>query len=121
VVQNFNKAGTDWAHGNFGYGASTNFNDLVAVVQNFNKVLPPPSGSGVGLGGGSTPLTAGAAIPLMSGTDVQMPEPCGAVMFAAGVFALLSRRRRKEFSPQSTQRARSRRPAVTGIQSLNRG
>jgi hypothetical protein len=45
VVQNFNKPNTDWSHGDFHFGTSTNFNDLVAVVQNFNKILPPPSAS----------------------------------------------------------------------------
>jgi hypothetical protein len=42
VVQNLNKAGTDWAHGNFQNASETNFSDLVDVVQNFNKPLTPP-------------------------------------------------------------------------------
>ena len=101
VVQNFNKA-SDWAHGNFFYGATTNFNDLVAVVQSFNKSTPPPGGQSVDLGGGSTSLatggstllTAGATIPLMNSTDVQLPEPgIAAVVVMAGLLA--SRRRRK--------------------------
>ncbi len=84
VVQNFNKAGTDWAHGDFHFGSSTNFNDLVTVVQNFNKVLPAPSGTGEGLGGNTISV---------GGTDVELPEPGAMVLGVAGV-ALLSRRRK---------------------------
>ncbi len=86
VVQNFNMAGTDWAHGNFLYGSSTSFNDLVLVVQNFNKVLPAPSGSDVSLG--SSTIDIGP-------TAVQVPEPgiAGLAVIAAAVG--LSRRRRK--------------------------
>ncbi len=48
VVQNFNKNGTDWSTGNFSFGSSTNFNDLVTVVQNFNKILTPAGSSSAG-------------------------------------------------------------------------
>jgi hypothetical protein len=83
VVQNFNKPNTDWSHGNFLYGPSTNFNDLVAVVQNFNKILTPAGSSGEKLGN----TTIGLASP----TDVQLPEPAAALaFFAAG--CLLRRR-----------------------------
>jgi hypothetical protein len=54
VVQNFNKPNSDWASGNFNFGPSTNFNDLVAVVQNFNKILNPPAANGATQLGGST-------------------------------------------------------------------
>ncbi len=84
VVQNFNKAGTDWAHGNFAYGASTNFNDLVAVVQNFNKVLTPAGSSGDELGVTPAPL----------GLDAQLPEP-GDLIFMASPLSLLFCRRHK--------------------------
>jgi hypothetical protein len=87
VVQNFNKAGTDWAQGNFLYGTSTNFNDLVAVVQNFNKVLPPPSGTSES--GGIT------TIPLIQSTDVQLPEPGVMALVAIAGMGLLARRRRQ--------------------------
>jgi hypothetical protein len=87
VVQNFNKPGTDWAQGNFLYGASTGFQDLVAVVQNFNKVLPPPSGSGAELGA--------TTIPLIQSTDVQLPEPGISVLTALAAAGILGRRRRK--------------------------
>jgi hypothetical protein len=99
VVQNFNKAGTDWAQGNFLYGTSTNFNDLVAVVQNFNKVLPPPSGTSES--GGIT------TIPLIQSTDVQLPEPGVMGLAAIAGMGLLARRRRKDFPTQRTQRSRS--------------
>jgi hypothetical protein len=62
VVQNFNKSGTDWATGNFNFGASTNFGDLVAVVQNFNKVLTPAAGSGEQLGGMPSPIGQKAVV-----------------------------------------------------------
>jgi hypothetical protein len=89
VVQNFNKAGTDWAHGNFNYGTSTNFNDLVTVVQNFNAVLTPGAGTSEQLGGTAFPLASLAA--------VQLPEPAalGVGLFAS--LSLLKRRRRSEF------------------------
>jgi hypothetical protein len=83
VVQNFNKSGTDWAHGDFYYGISTNFTDLVAVVQNFNKVLTPAGSAGE--------TTGGSEIGLVSSTDVQLPEPCVAGM-ALGAASLLERR-----------------------------
>jgi hypothetical protein len=86
IVQNFNKANTDWAHGNFLYGASTNFNDLVAVVQNFNKILPPPSGSAESLGG--------TTLPLVTPTDAQLPEPTLTGLLACGASLLLRRRKR---------------------------
>jgi hypothetical protein len=63
VVQNFNKTNTDWAHGNFAYGASTNFNDLVTVVQNFNKTLTPAASAAQQLGGTILPLVQSAASP----------------------------------------------------------
>jgi predicted outer membrane repeat protein len=63
VVQNFNKAGTDWAHGNFLFGSSTNFNDLVAVVQNFNKILTPAASTAQQSGGMIIPLAQAAAPP----------------------------------------------------------
>jgi autotransporter-associated beta strand protein len=83
VVQNFNKPGTDWARGNFLFGASTNFQDLVAVVQNFNKILNPGGSSGHALGGSAIQLT-----------DVQLPEP-DAISLAIGAAALMTRRRRR--------------------------
>ncbi len=85
VVQNFNKAGTDWAHGDFHYGSSTNFVDLVAVVQNFNKILTPAGSSGDQLG--KTPSQIQAL-------DVQFPEPTvtGLLIFSV---ALLKRRRNR--------------------------
>jgi hypothetical protein len=86
VVQNFNKAGTDWAHGDFHFGTSTNFNDLVTVVQNFNKILPPPSGAAVELGG--------TTLPLVAPTDVQFPEPGELLLLTCATAGLLARRRR---------------------------
>jgi T5SS/PEP-CTERM-associated repeat protein/autotransporter-associated beta strand protein len=92
VVQNFNKGGTDWAHGNFLYGASTNFNDLVAVVQNFNKILTPAGSSGDQFGaGGAIPLSA-----IVQSTSVQLPEPAALSILAAGAGGLLARRRRRK-------------------------
>jgi hypothetical protein len=94
VVQNFNKAGTDWAQGNFAYGASTSFADLVAVVQNFNKVLAPAFTAGVGTPdnfanlGVSTPLT-------ISNTSVQLPEPGAAGSLLVGAAWLAGRGRKK--------------------------
>jgi hypothetical protein len=76
VVQNFNKSATDWAHGNFAYDASTNFADLVAVVQNFNKVLTPAGGDAEQLGGTRLPF----------GLDVQLPEP-GSMLLIFGPIA----------------------------------
>jgi hypothetical protein len=91
VVQNFNKGGTDWAHGNFLYGASTNFNDLVAVVQNFNKILTPVGASETD-GGGNT-LALGQPAQIQS-TAVQLPEPGVASLLVVGG-AALARRKRK--------------------------
>jgi hypothetical protein len=85
VVQNFNKPNTDWSHGNFLYGPSTNFNDLVAVVQNFNKILTPAGSSGQSLGG----TTAGQ----ISATDVQLPEPAPVSLILLAAAALVPRRR----------------------------
>jgi autotransporter-associated beta strand protein len=85
VVQNFNKPGTDWAQGNFGYGASTNFNDLVAVVQNFNQILTPAGSSGDQLGG--TPIQ-------IQSLDVQLPEPGAAGLLILSA-AILKRRRNR--------------------------
>jgi hypothetical protein len=92
VVQNFNKAGTDWAHGDFLYGASTNFNDLVAVVQNFNKVLTPAGSADVSIGG--TTIALGQSAEVQS-TAVELPEPCGMAVIGAGAAGLLARRRRR--------------------------
>jgi O-glycosyl hydrolase len=83
VVQHFNKAGTDWSTGNFNQGPSTNFNDLVAVVQNFNKVLSPAASSSTQLGGGSTPLTAGKTIPLAPSAAIQARQKTIAVNLIA--------------------------------------
>lgn len=82
VVQNFNKGGTDWAHGNFGYGPSTSFNDLVAVVQNFNKVLPPA--------GNSDELPAGT---IQIESDA-VPLPESSILAPAMAAAALFRRKR---------------------------
>jgi autotransporter-associated beta strand protein len=93
VVQNFNKGGTDWAHGNFQFGTSTNFNDLVAVVQNFNKNLTPAGSQGDGLGGGGT-IGLSATVQVQN-TAVQLPEPASFTLLGAGAAGLLARRRRK--------------------------
>ena len=90
VVQNFNKSGSDWADGNFTYSTSTSFNDLVIVVQNFNKTLPPPSGSAVELSGTTIPL-----LPDIQPTVVRLPEPGVAVLAGVGAAGLLVRRRRR--------------------------
>ena len=91
VVQNFNKSGTDWAHGNFHYAGSTSFNDLVLVVQNFNKTLPPPTGTSFELGGTTIPLGQSGQV---QGTAVELPEPvAGGLMISAA--GLLARRRRR--------------------------
>jgi hypothetical protein len=92
VVQNFNKSGTDWAEGNFLYGSSTSFNDLVAVVQNFNKILPPPSGSDIELGTTIIPLSRGIEI---QPDAVRVPEPGGIGLATLACGGLLSRRRRR--------------------------
>jgi hypothetical protein len=90
VVQNFNKAGTDWATGNFLFGPSTNFNDLVAVVQNFNKVLTPAGSSGETLGGGGSIGLFGSVT-----TDVPpLPEPTSLTLMGVGAAGLLARRKR---------------------------
>jgi hypothetical protein len=89
VVQNFNKSGTDWAHGNFTYitsGQSTTSADLLLVVQNFNRTLPFSSESG-----GPT-----AVLPLSAGNAVQLPEPSALALVAAGAGGLLARRRRRK-------------------------
>jgi autotransporter-associated beta strand protein len=91
VVQNFNKANTDWVHGDFHFGTSTNFQDLVTVVQNFNKSV-------AGLLDAQSPLQT---IPLaqlnqsgIAPTDVNLPEP-GFVGLAFAVGAgIIARRRR---------------------------
>ncbi len=93
VVQNFDKAGTDWASGDFHYGTSTNFNDLVTVVQDFNKILTPPSGSAIELGG--------TTLPLATPTDVQLPEPGTLALLAIGAAAVMRRRRRHRSNPPS--------------------
>jgi autotransporter-associated beta strand protein len=85
VIQNFQKFGTDWAHGDFTYSGETDFSDLVIVVQNFNQTLP----------GGESMNAPMQTVPLVSGTDVQLPEPgaWGAALVFAG--ALLARRKRR--------------------------
>src|SRR5262249_399754 len=88
VVQNFNKPGTDWAHGNFQFGTSTNFQDLVAVVQNFNKNLTPAGSTGQSLGGGGS-------IGLFASVHTDVPEPASLGLLAAGAGLILARRRRK--------------------------
>jgi len=93
VVQNFNKGGTDWAHGNFLFTASTNFNDLVAVVQNFNKTLNPAGSQGDSLGGGGT-IGLSTSVQVQN-TAVQLPEPASLTLLGAGAAGLLARRRRK--------------------------
>jgi hypothetical protein len=95
VVQNFNKSGTDWAQGNFLYGGSTNFNDLVAVVQNFNKVLTPAGDAEVAGEGPTIALSDSTAI---QSRDVQLPEPGSLSLFAAGAVAVLSIRRRSRLT-----------------------
>jgi hypothetical protein len=89
VVQNFNKPGTDWAHGNFLYGASTNFQDLVAVVQNFNKILTPAGSSDASDG------NATIALGRIDPTAVRVPEPTALALLAAGATGLLAHRRKR--------------------------
>ncbi len=91
VVQNFNKGGTDWAHGNFGYGSLTNFVDLVAVVQNFNKILTPAGSSGETDGGTMIPLGTSESI---ESTDVQLPEPSASAIVVCAAGLLGGKRRR---------------------------
>ncbi len=91
VVQNFNKSGTDWSQGNFAYGASTNFADLVAVVQNFNKILTPAFTAGDQLGGHTIGLGFSATI---SPTAIQLPEPSALLVMGISTAALSIWRRR---------------------------
>jgi hypothetical protein len=93
VIQNFNKTGTDWAHGNFTYGSSTGSADLLIVIQNFNKLLTPAGSSGVGDGGGGT-IGLGQAALVQSGA-VRVPEPAFPAL-ALGVAGLLARRRKQQ-------------------------
>jgi hypothetical protein len=86
VVQNFNKPGTDWATGDFHFGTSTNFTDLVTVVQNFNKVLTFGSSSDGSL----------TVLPLVGSNSVQLPEPSALALAAAGAGTLLARNRRRQ-------------------------
>jgi hypothetical protein len=60
VIQHFNKLNTDWSTGNFNFGLSTNINDLVTVVQNFNKILNPPATNSATQTGGPIILLAAA-------------------------------------------------------------
>jgi hypothetical protein len=62
VVQNFNKV-ADWGHGNADYNATTNFQDLVTVVQNLNKVLNPPASSAEQVGNTVISLVQSLAAP----------------------------------------------------------
>ncbi len=89
VVQNFNKGATDWATGNFLFQSSTNFQDLVAVVQNFNKVLSPAGSSGEDIGGGMIPLGEFTQV-----APNGVPEPCGLLLATIGMAAMMRRRRR---------------------------
>jgi MYXO-CTERM domain-containing protein len=98
VIQNFNKTGTDWAHGNFTFitsGPSTTSADLLYVVQNFNRTLPPalsppPADLAATLGGTTIPLGESATVQ----SNVPIPEPSAAGMALAGLAGLLFRRRR---------------------------
>jgi hypothetical protein len=92
VVQNFNKANTDWAHGNFTYGASTNFQDLVDVVQNFNQLAPAPTGTALEIGATTISLSPSTQI---QSTDVQLPEPAAIGTLSLGAVTLLKRRRHR--------------------------
>jgi autotransporter-associated beta strand protein len=94
VVQNFNKTGTDWAHGNFTYvtsGPSTTSADLLLVVQNFNKTLNP-AGSGAESTGGMT-IPLGEMVQDQP-SAVRVPEPGGAAVAAIWAGFLTRRRRR---------------------------
>jgi MYXO-CTERM domain-containing protein len=89
VIQNFNKSGTDWVHGNFTYSSSapsTTSADLLLVIQNFNRTLPFSSEEG-----GPT-----AVLPLSGGNVVQLPEPSAMALAVAGAGGLLARRRRRK-------------------------
>jgi hypothetical protein len=86
VVQNFNKAGTDWAHGNFNFGVSTNFNDLVTVVQNFNKVLnPAAAGTATQLGGTTILLSQSATVQTSQRTIAVNPRPSAPISTAPSI------------------------------------
>jgi hypothetical protein len=94
VIQNFDKTGTDWAHGNFTYvanGQSTTSADLLLVVQNFNQTLPPPAGSAVTLGGTTIPLSQFAPVQ----SSVPLPEPGSVGVALVAAAGWLARRRRK--------------------------
>jgi hypothetical protein len=83
LAQNYNQPNKTWFQGDFTYDTFVDFNDLVALAQNYNLPVPAPSGFGEAFN--ADVARAFAAV----------PEPGTSVLLAGFVAGVAFRRRRK--------------------------
>jgi hypothetical protein len=84
LAQNYNTSGKTWFHGDFTYDGTVDFNDLVQLAQNYNQPVP------------SDPAFASASFDAdLARAFASVPEPGTSALVGAGTFVLALRRKRK--------------------------
>jgi hypothetical protein len=65
LAQNYNSSGKNLTQGNFNYDGAVDFNDLVLLAQRYNTSLPPPPVSGVGSGEGASSVQVAESLAMV--------------------------------------------------------